>query len=243
MGKWKFFGKKWMVRPGSIIIYSGPPAVPAVYYNAKLHFNSLEWYIPSISPSLEIEEIITKRLSTKQPIDVVFMKRNMNQITLNTGTNFSWSLGNYTNSIRFIFVTFKPTTASSTGSNNALFTTHAGTDKITSMRVQINQTYYPIDRMQMDFLNADVLEPYVAYMNCCQMFGNEPQLSVQEFKDLYPIFCFDVSAQSKTLKDNGINVTLHIEKSSALTLRGYALLLEDCQYKIDVNNGSMVRIQ
>ena len=75
------------------------------------------------------------------------------------------------------------------------------------------------------------------------MFGNEPQLSVQEFKDLYPIFCFDVSAQSKTLKDNGINVTLHIEKSSGLTLRGYASLLEDCQYKIDVNNGSMVRIQ
>ena len=112
---------------------AGPPVVPAVYYNAKLHFNSLEWYIPSISPSLEIEEIITKRLSTKHPIDVVFMKRNMNQITLNTGTNFSWSLGNYTNSIRFIFVTFKPTTASSTGSNNSLFTTHSGTDKITSM--------------------------------------------------------------------------------------------------------------
>jgi hypothetical protein len=218
----------------------GAGARPAT--SGKIKFDSLEWHIPSISPSLEIEEIISKRLSTKKPINMIFMRRNINQITIPTGSTHTWNLGNFNNSPRFIFVSFKSNDAPSPQANNALTTCYSGTDKITSLRVQLNSMYYPIDRMQFNFLDNDILEPYISYANCCNTFGVEAQLSAQEFKDLYPIFCFDVSAQSRTLKDNGITVSLHIEKSSALSLQGYCVVLEDCSYTIDVEKGSMVRV-
>ena len=44
------------------------------------------------------------------------------------------------------------------------------------------------------------------------------------------------------LKNNGINIVLHIEKSSFLSLTAFALILEDAQYSIDVSDGKMLRI-
>src|SRR5438093_12022274 len=55
---------------------------PKIFYGAaattgRLRINNLSWNIPSIQPSLEIEDIITKRLSTKKTIDVDFMNRKL----------------------------------------------------------------------------------------------------------------------------------------------------------------------
>jgi hypothetical protein len=197
-----------------------------------------KWWIPSFQPSLEIEELITKRLNTKKPIDVAFMKRTSQELTIPTGATYSWKLGNVNNSVRFIFIAFKKTDAPTAQTNNALFTG----EKITSMRIQMNNVYYPIDRMQFNFDNYNIMEPYNSYVECCKTFGNEPQLNVQEFHDLYPVFCFDVSAQPQSLKSNGIDITLIIEKTAALTLQGHALLLEDTYHSIDIDNGRMLRL-
>ena len=45
------------------------------------------------------------------------------------------------------------------------------------------------------------------------------------------------------MKDNGINITVHIEKSDALTLNAFALVMQDCKYTIDTSDGRMTRIQ
>ena len=101
---------------------------------------------------------------------------------------------------------------------------------------------YPTNGMEMNFLDANIVEPYISYINCCMRFGNEPQLTLHEFNKLYPIMCFDVSSQPQLLKSNGINITLYIKKSSALTLLGYCLILEESHHTIDVLNGQMIRV-
>jgi hypothetical protein len=121
-------------------------------------------------------------------------------------------------------------------------TEHSGNNRITSLRIQMNNVYYPIDRMEFNFENYNILEPYDSYVNCCKTFGNEPTLNIQEFHDLSPIFCFNVSSQDERLKSNGIDVNLHIGKSQALTLQGFVLMLEDCHYTLDVNDGRMLRL-
>jgi hypothetical protein len=221
-----------------------------IFYGAaattgKVSFTTLEWHIPHITPSLEIADKLTKRLNTNKPIDLVFLKRSMNDITIPTGNKYSWKIGNYTNSVRFAFIAFKNTTAPSPQINNCLFTEHSDGDKsikITSIRVQLNGMYYPIDEMKFNFDEYNIAQPYLAYINCSKMFGNEPSLTVQEFHDLYPIYCIDLSSQPETIKSNGIDVTVHIEKSSTLTLQAYCLVLEDSYFKIDTIDGKMVRI-
>ena len=220
---------------------------PDIFYGAaattgKIIFHKLEWWIPSIQPSLEIEEMIMKRLNTKVPIDITFKKNTSGTNTIPTGSTNSWKLGNVSNAVRFIFLAFKPIAAPSYQTNNALFTEHVGADRITSIRIQMNNVYYPIDRMEFDFANHNIVEPYNSYVECCKTFGVEPQLSYQEYHDLYPIFVIDVSAQDERLKTNGIDITVHIEKSSGLTLQGFYLMKEDCYNTIDTDGGRMLRI-
>jgi hypothetical protein len=199
--------------------------------NAKLKFEKIEFVVPYIEPSLEIEEIITKRYNTKQPINIVFMKHSINMITVPTGTNYSWNLGKYVNSVRFVFVGFK-TATTSPQINNALFTTHDGANYIKSLRLQLNQMYTPQDYMRFNFIDNKLNEPYKSYIDCCRVFGNEPQLSYLEYKNLFPIMTFNISSQPDQLKANSIDLTLHIEKSSALTLTAFALILEDSHYSL-----------
>ena len=108
--------------------------------------------------------------------------------------------------------------------------------------MQLNNKYYPIDGMRMEFDSHKVHEPYQAYVNMCNTFGVEPQIPLQEFIDLHAIFCFDLSAQPETLKANGIDITLHIQKSSNLSLLGFALVLEDANYQLEVADGRILRL-
>ena len=46
----------------------------------------------------------------------------MNTASIPTGKQYSWSLGNFTNAVRFVFVCFKKETPAAVDKNNALFT-------------------------------------------------------------------------------------------------------------------------
>jgi len=224
------------------IFYGATVAAPNAL-TAKITINKLEWWIPYIEPSLQVEELITKRLNTNAPINVNFMKNSMNEQTIPTGSSYSWKIGNYANSVRFLFIAFKRITASSYETNNALFTENDGNNnQITSIRVKVNNMYYPNDGMKFNFSIYNIVEAYLTYVNACRTFGFEPQMSLHEFV-LNPIFCFDLSAQPEALKSNGIDITIQIEKTSALTLQGYCLVKEESYHQIDVADGKMLRIR
>ena len=213
--------------------------------NGKLLIQNSSWWIPYIDPSDEVRDIVNKGLQSSTPISCIFMERNMNYQSIPAGSTYVWSLGNYSNSVRFIIVGFKSITPAVATANNALFTEHADgatATKITSLRVQLNNMYIPNDRMEMDFETYKLNEPYQAYIDMCARFGNDPQISVQDFHDNYPIFCFDVSAQPEQLKSNGIDIRLHINKISALALNGYALVLSDAEFTINTGDGRMLSI-
>ena len=216
----------------------------AAALTAKVTLNSLELWVPYVEPSLKIEKLITQRLNTNNPIQVLFKKRTMNNISIPTGAKYSWKIGNVSSSVRFLFIAFKLSDPPLNTVNNSLFTMVNGNNQITSMRVQLNNLYYPIDNMKMNFKDYKIAEPYNAYVNACKSFGVEPQLDllVQEYRDLYPIICFDTSACPESLQSNGIDITIHIEKSPALTLEGYCLVLEDSIWNIEVAEGRMLRL-
>jgi len=210
----------------------------------ELKFNKIELHVPYIEPSLSIEEVVNNRLELNKPIDCVFLKRSIASQSIPTGSKYSWSLGNYTNSVRFIIIAFKKE-AASFEKNNALFT-HGD---VNALRIQMNNMYYPIDRMQFNFKDYNVAEPYKAYIEACKTFGVESCLPLWEFINITPIFVFDTSSQPEQLRSNGIQITLHIEKAAnstayayALIFTAYALIFEDALYKIDTGDGKMLRL-
>ena len=76
----------------------------------------------------------------------------------------------------------------------------------------------------------------------CKLFGQDPQLSYVDFKNLYSIFCFDVSAQAYDIEKYGCDVTIHITKDEGLKLMCYCVILADKHVEIQVQGGKMKMI-
>ena len=202
---------------------------------AYLKIDILELWIPHITPSLSIENMITKRLNSGKDIPVSFMGRVAASINFDQ-TKYSWHFTRTSNTPRYLLLAFKENRSGNFINNDALF--HL--ENIQSVQVALNQSRYPIDPLRIDLSRNYFSEGYNAYKNICRDFGNENVLSLDEWRNLYPIFCFDLSAQKEDLKRNGVDVTITIEKKGGDSYTAYGVVLEDRLYQIEVLlNGQM----
>ena len=64
-----------------------------------------------------------------------------------------------------------------------------------------------------------------------------------DFKNLYSIFCFDISAQDEKLVVNGWTVIIEIEKDTGLKMKAYCCILEEKSVEILIRDGKMYSIQ
>ena len=218
--------------------------------NAKLELTKLEFWIPNIQPSLEIEAAITKRLNSNKDIALNLLKRNTFTNTI-IQQEQTWHIASISNTPRFLFVMFKPTNLNQAFDvNNSLFPSHVPAGKgvtnavqITSLQVKLNQARYPLDPITLNSEHYNVFEPYISYEAVCKVFGIAPPLNPIDFKKLYTLHCFDLSAQDENLVKNGVNIQLTLKKSTAEPLSAYCLILEDASHIIKVINGQMTRIE
>ena len=138
----------------------------------------LEFWIPSIQPSLEIEAAITKRLNSNRDIAVNRLKRNTFTNTI-IELEKTWHIASISNTPRFLFVMFKPTNLNHAFNvNNSLFPSFARADdgvvnavQITSLQVKLNQSRYPLDSVTLNAQHSNVFEAYIMYESVCKIFG------------------------------------------------------------------------
>ena len=217
--------------------------------DARLEITKLEFWVLDIQPALEIETTITRRLATDKDIQLNLLKRS-NFTTTIIETDKTWEIASITNKPRFLFVMFKPTNLNKNFQiNNSLFPSHvvAGNGvgnavQITSIQVLLGQSRYSLDAVNQSPQNFNVFEAYNQYEAVCKVFGIKPPLDPIDFQKLYCLYCFDLSAQDENLSKNGVKIQLKIKKSSAESLTGYCLVLEDSSHLIKVIQGKMTRI-
>ena len=217
-----------------------------IFYGAagkKAYFklDKLEFWIPQIDPSLDIEIMIEKRLNKKDPIPVTFSQRLSSTYSIDARET-TWHFSRVSNTPRFLFLALQKDEPASFQSNNTRFFLWDPADEITSIQVLLNQTRYPIDPMRFDRTTNNYLEGYDAYRNACKKFGTSPQLSPLEWRNIYPIFCFDLTAQNEDIIKNGCDLTIKIIKKNNVKFRVYAVTLLDAKHFIELNDGRMVRV-
>ena len=205
---------------------------------AKITFEEMELWIPEIRLNPVLEVKMLQRLNTDKDINVSYLYRQAAKIDLPEGANYSWKPAFLSERPRYIFIAFKDPVAASNTNNNK-FIQKVGTDQIKSIRIQLNSTYYPESPMVFDSTKNYQMQPYQSYVQICKVFGVEPQLNYPDFKDLYSIFCFDVSAQDEKLASNGCDVTIHINKDTAFKASCYCLILKESHSAINLKNGKM----
>ena len=126
-----------------------------------------------------------------------------------------------------------------TDKNNAL----SDNAKVKQLRVSLDGTFYPRDRLEIDWEKNDFAEAYKSYQKVCESNGNkEPILDMTAFKSLYTIYAFDLSAQKETIKSNRVDTSLYIERGESEEVDTYCLLLEETELQINTDNGVMISL-
>jgi len=196
----------------------------------KISFTEIEWLIPTYTLNLRAEEFYENRLNTTKLFDMTYMKRHASSVKFKS-SKYQWTIAGISKQVRYVFLAFK-TEASSVTKNNALFTAK----NIRSLQIRINGQLYPIQPMRLNTDEGDIAEPYQAYIEACKYFGNECQLKVHEFRDLYPIFCFNTSSQPELMQFGNEAVAI-IEKNGADEMEVFAMCLEDTHVTYNISNG------
>ena len=64
--------------------------------------------------------------------------------------------------------------------------------QVISLQVKLNQSRYPLDSVTLNPQHSNVFEAYIMYESVCIVFGVEPPLNPNDFRNLYTLYCFDL---------------------------------------------------
>ncbi len=207
--------------------------------NNKFVINDLCWYISEYTPNLKTEEMLNRRLNSKKPLNVSYLKRRCQHVKLEH-TAYTWNLGVLEGKPRYLWLIFKkPDGDEGTDKNNAL----CDNAKVKQLRVSLDGTFYPRDRLEIDWGKNDYGEAYKSYQKVCESNGNnDPILDMVAFQKLYTIYSIDLSSQKETIKSNRVDTSLYIERGENEEVDAYCLLLEETELQINTDNGVMINI-
>lgn len=228
---------------------------PEIFYgaansNAKLTITRLELHIPQITPSIQVESQILNSLT--KDIKFSYLKRVAIPKYTFSETTKDWHISNSSNVPRYIFVAFKQSAAAFTTNNAKFYIENEAVGQganaipatqITKLQVRLNQDRYPLEPVILEPTQFNVISAYYMYKEMCQTFGLITQFSPEEWRLNYPIFCFDVTAHAENLNKNGVQITVHIEKSAAAEISAFCLILEETSNVIKVMDKKMIRIE
>ena len=217
----------------------------------KVDIQRIRWFMPHVIPSdayrLQLDKIIEKK--EKIPVGYRMLQCDNTSIT---GTEFTWRLGvkSSPDIPRFIIVGFQ------IGRNNNQEQNPARFDNcdIGNIYVTLNSKRYPDTDYDINFNENRFCRIYGDSSTFRKKFYNMDELvsnhniNPVDYKNLYPIFVFDVTKQSEKLKTavSDIHVKMRFNTNPALDNNGnprnvmaYAVIISDRLFHF-VSDGSKI---
>ena len=202
----------------------------------KIDITRVTWWMPRILPS-DIEGYrLAKMLEKEITLQVGFRGRECNIVGLPVGsTSHTWNLGVKSERPRFIIVGLQTGKGDNQEHNPALFD-HC---RVLRMKVLLNSVEYPAIDYQTDFQKNEYAGYYKAMNDFKHSFyGVEKMISDcsidgDDFKNLFPLFVFDVSRQMDKLKASVVDVSIRMEFGVAIpaATNAFALTISDRKLK------------
>ena len=208
----------------------------------------LDWMMPHVRPSDAVKLPFFKTIESKPTLPVAFMARQCYTSTVQPNDSFSWTLPSMSvnNFPRYIIVGFQTGRNANQAKNSSVFD-HCN---VKSIKVVMNTSSYPEVDYSLSFPNNQYSRAYrdVATLSA-KMFGlneliTECNITTSEYKDLYPLFVFDVSRKEENIILSSVDLRIEAEFGSnvAANTHAYALVISDkiCSFKYDSMSLSVV---
>ena len=193
----------------------------------------MSWHIPHVRPAyvpkLQLFEMIEKKVN----VPVGFRMRQCESISVPQTTNFTWRLTvkSSPEKPRYIIVAFQIDKDGSQEKNPSVF----DDVNVKNMYVTLNSIRYPAVDYDLSFTKQQFSKAYgdaaifrARYYRMDELVSN-PTITPSYYKDLFPLFVFDVGKQSGKLKNSvtNIQVKARFNENMPANTETFALVISD----------------
>ena len=214
----------------------------------KIVLSKVAWFMPHVMPADKDKMELYKIIERKEKVSVGYRMIQCTSISVPQHNSFSWRLSVKSSPEvpRFIIIGFQTEKNNDQEKNNAQFDNL----NVQNIYVMLNSNRYPALDYDLDFPSqktgrayGDVAEFRSKFFNINELISN-PCINAYEYKNLYPLFLFDVSKQSERLKysTTDIQVKVTFEGNPGPDTEGYAVIISDrlINFQSDGNKMSVV---
>ena len=143
-----------------------------------------------------------------------------------TDINFTVPAGNYKPD--YVFIIFKEKNQSTSSQSNSTLNSNAD---IQYLQISLGGELYPNIAQQANWGNNFINQFYEQYKECVIKLTGECSMSLKEYRDLYPTFAFDLTAQAIKVKNLSTQVNVLGKRNSGnVDLQMYVIVLYERFY-------------
>ena len=214
----------------------------------KVKLSKISWMMPRVLPNDEAKYKLYKSIESKGVLDASFRMRQCNIVEIPANaTSMSWRLGVRTapEKPRYVIVGIQAAKSDNQVHNASLFD-HSS---VKNMSVVLNSTKYPPLDANANFANHQFTPFYKAMTEFTRdYYGLDPLISGGSgitpiaYKELTPLFVFNVSKQSERLNHGVVDITVEMQfaiNGVAANTKAYALVISDRRLKLQSDGKKM----
>ena len=218
---------------------------------AEIFIKKISWFMPHVIPSDAYRLQLNKIIEKKEKIPVGYRMLQCDNIPVPAGAPFTWRLGvkSSPDIPRFIIVGFQTGKNNNQRANPAVFD-HCG---VRNIYVTLNAKRYPDTDYEENFyinkfsrVYGDAATFRKKFYNMDELISN-PGIDPLSYKNLFPLFVFDVTKQSEKLKTSvsDIHIKAYFNPTNAGAANppadtiAYAVIISDRLFHF-VSDGSKI---
>ena len=215
----------------------------------KVILSKISWFMPHVTPADKDKMELYKIIERKEKIPVGYRMIQCDSATIpQNSTSFSWRLSVKSSPEvpRFIIVGFQSGKSGSQLQNPSLFDNVS----VSNIYTMLNSVRYPTTDYNIVFVGqkfsrvyGDVAEFRSKFFNMDELISS-PNINPSDYRDLYPLFLFDVSKQSEKLKysTTDIQVKMFFSLGIPANTQVYGVIISDrlINFQSDGNEFSVV---
>ena len=207
--------------------------------------DKIRWVIPRVDPSDVAKYQLIQQIENRIVLDCGFRMREYQSASVEETTNWTWRIGvrSSPEKPRYVLVSFQTGKRDNQDVNNSVFD-HCDLSNISLM---LNNDRYPLNDFTADFTTNQFSNLYWEFMHFRRAYyGVDPRISSTSvgpvrYRDLYPIYCFDVTRQSERLKTSVTDICLSCVFKAKVPKDtvAHAVIISDRKIKFQSNGSKM----
>ena len=214
----------------------------------RVVLTEISWFMPHVTPADQYKMELYKIIERKEKIPVGYRMLQCDSASVPQSRSFSWRLSVKSSPEvpRFIIIGFQTGKINNQEQNPSTF----DNVNVTNIYAMLNSMRYPTTDYNIDFdknmfsrVYGDAAEFRSKFFNMDELISN-PNFTPLEFKNLYPLFLFDVSKQSEKLKysTTDIQIKMSFKDDPPADTQVYGVIISDrlINFQSDGNKFSVV---